>query len=140
MVDSREHSTKASASVSLPSLAQTIKHQISSPAHSFQDKYTDLPCSLPQAGLNLNVLGAVSGVFSGKSKKEIAKDGSSTEWRDDKAAVDGGSRGYFLLGVVCGELLTFVGVGGGNASAVGAADVEESKKSHQGAMADKSFF
>jgi hypothetical protein len=54
--------------------------------------------------------------------------------------VDGGSRGCFLLCVVCGGLLTFVGVGGGNASAVGAADIEESKKSHQGAMADKSFF
>lgn len=45
-----------------------------------------------QAGLNLNIFGALSGVFSGKSKKETAADGSSVEHRDDKAAVKGESR------------------------------------------------
>lgn len=44
-----------------------------------------------QAGLNLNIFGALSGVFSGKSKKETAADGSSVEHRDDKAAVKGES-------------------------------------------------
>lgn len=33
-----------------------------------------------------------------------------------------------------------VGAGAGNFSALGAADLEETKKSNQGAMADKSFF
>lgn len=42
-----------------------------------------------KAGLNLNIFGAVAGVFSGKSKKETAADGSSVEHRDDKAAVKG---------------------------------------------------
>lgn len=42
-----------------------------------------------QAGLNLNIFGAVAGVFSGKSKKETAADGSSVEHRDDKAAIKG---------------------------------------------------
>jgi len=44
-----------------------------------------------KAGLNLNVFGALSGVFSGSSKKETAADGSSVEYRDDKAAVKGWS-------------------------------------------------
>ena len=42
-----------------------------------------------KAGLNLNIFGAVAGVFSGKSKKETAADGSSVEHRDDKAAMKG---------------------------------------------------
>lgn len=44
-----------------------------------------------KAGLNLNIFGAVAGVFSGKSKKETAADGSSVEHRDDKAAMKGWS-------------------------------------------------
>ncbi|KAM0707609.1 hypothetical protein Q7P35_004254 [Cladosporium inversicolor] len=78
-IDSREHTTKASAS----------------------------------AGLNLNIFGAVAGVFSGKSKKETAADGSSVEHRDDKAAIKG--------------------AGAGNLNAVGAADFEETKKSDEAA-------
>ena len=54
-----------------------------------------------QAGLNLNVFGAVSGMFSSKSKKDTAADGSSVEHRDERAAVKG--------------------AGAGNMSAVGAA-------------------
>ena len=44
---------------------------------------------LLQAGLNLNIAGAVSGLFSGKSKKETNADGSSKEEREEKAAVSG---------------------------------------------------
>ena len=42
-----------------------------------------------QAGVNLNIFGAVSGMFSGKAKKETAPDGSSTEQREEQAAVKG---------------------------------------------------
>ncbi|KAM0699334.1 hypothetical protein Q7P36_001381 [Cladosporium allicinum] len=83
MVDSREETTKASAS----------------------------------AGLNLNLFAALSGVFSGSSKKETAADGSSVEHRNDNAGVKG--------------------AGAGNFSALGAADLEQSKKSHQGEIRDK---
>lgn len=93
-------------------------------------------CSLTlQAGLNLNIFGALSGVFSGKSKTETAKDGSSVEHRDDKAAVKGESTRTV---VVCRGVLIFLsGAGAGNLSAVGAADLEENKKSHQGSIEDK---
>lgn len=74
MVDSREHSTKASASV------RSRKYPRSQP------RLTDFS---QKAGLNLNIFGAVAGAFSGKSKKETAADGSSVEHRDDKAAVKG---------------------------------------------------
>lgn len=71
----------------------------------------------------------MAGVFQGKSKKETAADGSSVEHRDDKAAVKG--RFSFLpIHVLRHELLTFdLGAGGGNFSAIGAADLEETKKS-----------
>jgi hypothetical protein len=39
--------------------------------------------------LNLNLFAALSGVFSGSSKKETAADGSSVEHRNDKAAMKG---------------------------------------------------
>jgi hypothetical protein len=72
----------------------------------------------------------VAGVFQGKSKKETAADGSSVEHRDDKAALKGW---FFFLATACllkRELLTFIaGAGAGNFSAVGAADLEETKKS-----------
>jgi hypothetical protein len=71
----------------------------------------------------------VAGVFQGKSKKETAADGSSVEHRDDKAAV----KGWFSFVPMCAlrrGLLTFnLGAGAGNFSAVGAADLEETKKS-----------
>lgn len=42
-----------------------------------------------QAGINLNIFGAIAGAFSGKSQKETAADGSSTEHREDRAKVKG---------------------------------------------------
>ncbi|KAJ9631991.1 hypothetical protein H2203_000392 [Taxawa tesnikishii (nom. ined.)] len=57
------------------------------------------------AGLNLNIFGALSGAFSGKSKKQTQPDGSSTEHRDETAHVRG--------------------VGMGGAQAQGAASAEE---------------
>lgn len=42
-----------------------------------------------QAGLNLNVFGALSGVFSSKSKKETEADGSTTETREENLAASG---------------------------------------------------
>jgi hypothetical protein len=75
-VDNREHSTKASASVCVHGY----------PMYDFALLTYRV---IPKAGLNLNVFGALSGVFSGNSKKETAADGSSVEYRDDKAAVKG---------------------------------------------------
>ncbi|KAI4831937.1 hypothetical protein E4T44_06860 [Aureobasidium sp. EXF-8845] len=56
------------------------------------------------AGLNLNLFGAISGAFSGKSKKETQADGSQVEHRQDNSAIKG--------------------VAMGNGSAAGAADAE----------------
>ncbi|KAH0170827.1 hypothetical protein KCU67_g2457, partial [Aureobasidium melanogenum] len=56
------------------------------------------------AGLNLNLFGAVSGAFSGKSKKEKQADGSEIEHRKDNSAIKG--------------------VAMGNGSVAGAADAE----------------
>lgn len=61
------------------------------------------------------------------------------EHRDDKAAVKGLM--LAMLHLVRRQTADFaLGAGAGNFSALGAADVEETKKSNQGAMADKSFF
>ena len=53
--------------------------------------------SFPQAGLNLNIFGAISGVFSGRSKKttDIAKDGSSksVEHSEGQGAYKGAAAG-----------------------------------------------
>jgi hypothetical protein len=68
-------------------------------------------------------------VFQGKSKKETAADGSSVEHRDDKAAVKG-QVSFFSMHALRHQLLTSnAGAGAGNFSAVGAADLEETKKS-----------
>jgi len=90
---------------------------------------------IAKAGLNLNIFGALSGVFSGSSKKETAADGSSVEHRNDKAAM----KGWFSLSRILREqwLTLNAGAGAGNLSAVGNADVEESKKSHRGEIQDK---
>jgi hypothetical protein len=87
--------------------------------------------------LNLNLFAALSGVFSGSSKKETAADGSSVEHRNDKAAMKG--KCSVEVRAVYGLTLIFVvaGAGAGNFSALGAADVEQSKKSHQGEIRDK---
>lgn len=42
-----------------------------------------------QAGVNLNVVGALAGAFSGKSNKETKEDGSSDEHREGKTSVRG---------------------------------------------------
>ena len=42
-----------------------------------------------KAGLNLNLAGAVSGLFSSSSKKETGEDGSSVETKTEKAKVNG---------------------------------------------------
>jgi len=42
-----------------------------------------------QAGLNLNLAGAVSGLFSSKSKKTTNPDGSSVEEREENDAAKG---------------------------------------------------
>ena len=42
-----------------------------------------------QAGLNLNLAGAVSGLFSSKSMKTTNPDGSSVEEREENAAAKG---------------------------------------------------
>jgi len=82
-----------------------------------------------KAGLNLNIFGAVAGVFQGKSKKETAADGSSVEHRDDKAAVKGWFPSCYCVHWECELLTSDLGAGAGNFSAVGAADLEETKKS-----------
>ncbi|KAF2482380.1 hypothetical protein BDY17DRAFT_324667 [Neohortaea acidophila] len=45
------------------------------------------------AGINLNIFGAIAGAFSGKSQKETAADGSSTEHREGRAKVKGAGEG-----------------------------------------------
>lgn len=45
--------------------------------------------SFSQAGLNLNVFGALSGVFSGKSNKDVEADGSSTEQKEEQSHLKG---------------------------------------------------
>jgi len=45
--------------------------------------------SYHQAGINLNVFGALAGAFSGKSTKETAADGSSVEYREDEGRMKG---------------------------------------------------
>ena len=57
-----------------------------------------------QAGLNLNIFGAVAGAFSGKSKKETAADGSSVEQREEQAHVKGA---YAFLPVAKHRLTLF---------------------------------
>jgi len=68
--------------------------------------YSKLPADLihSQAGLNLNIFGALSGAFSGKSSKEQAKDGSEVERREETSHIKG--------------------VGMGNARAAAAANAE----------------
>jgi len=46
-----------------------------------------------QAGLNLNVVGALSGAFSGKSDKKTEKDGSSVEHKEEQTHVKGAGAG-----------------------------------------------
>jgi hypothetical protein len=74
-------------------------------------------------------------VFSGSSKKETTADGSSVEHRNDKAAMKGGSHANSLIATQVSDSNS--GAGAGNLSAVGNADVEESKKSHRGEIQDK---
>ena len=50
-----------------------------------------------QAGLNLNVVGALKGAFSSKSKKETEADGSSTEHREEQAKVKGKMKPHILV-------------------------------------------
>ncbi|KAF4550058.1 Hypothetical protein D9617_19g103640 [Elsinoe fawcettii] len=45
------------------------------------------------AGLNLNIFGAVSGIFSSKSRKDTAKDGSSVEHREENGRIKGAGHG-----------------------------------------------
>ncbi|KAK8217508.1 hypothetical protein M8818_001266 [Zalaria obscura] len=45
------------------------------------------------AGLNLNIFGAISGAFSGKSKKQQQPDGSSVENREERSHVQGAGAG-----------------------------------------------
>ncbi|KAK5136779.1 hypothetical protein LTR08_002075 [Meristemomyces frigidus] len=52
-----------------------------------QEKCLDSNCF--SAGLNLNLVGAVSGMFSSKSDKKTEADGSSTEHRSEQAHVKG---------------------------------------------------
>jgi hypothetical protein len=68
--------------------------------------------NFPQAGLNLNLFAALSGAFSGKSKKtkNTAEDGSSVETEDTR--VTGHANG----------------VGAGNLSAVGQAQAQSSER------------
>ena len=70
-----------------------------------------------QAGLNLNVFGALSGAFSSKSKKEMEPDGSSIETRE--------------------ETLAGSGAGAGNLNAAAAANAEQHAKQTRAAIQQK---
>ena len=49
------------------------------------------PLLLLQAGLNLNIFGALAGALSSKSSKETAEDGSTLETEEKRAGVKGQS-------------------------------------------------
>lgn len=72
-----------------------------SPLHPDFITFRKADCS---SQLNLNLFGAISGAFSGKSKKEKQADGSEVEHRQDNSAIKG--------------------VAAGNGSAAGAAAAE----------------
>lgn len=71
-LESKESSASANASVGL---SMTVLVTLSD--------------SFSQAGLNLNVFGALSGVFSGKSNKDVEADGSSTEQKEEQSHLKG---------------------------------------------------
>jgi len=50
-----------------------------------------------QAGLNLNLVGAVSGLFLSKSSKETGTDGQVIERKDEQAAIKGESLALFCV-------------------------------------------
>jgi cytochrome c oxidase assembly protein subunit 15 len=75
VIEETETSSKASASVggirgSLGALQEALTRRL-------------------QAGLNLNVFGAIAGAFSSKSSKQTEDDGSTTETRQEKLAGKG---------------------------------------------------
>ncbi|GAB7349385.1 hypothetical protein MBLNU459_g8509t1 [Dothideomycetes sp. NU459] len=98
------------------------QQQVSKPAQHGQLAREEREASAKasaSAGLNLNVFGAISGAFSGKSKKEQQADGSSKEQREEAAHIRG--------------------VGMGNAQAVGAANAEaKSREMREQIMAGES--
>lgn len=79
VVEEQESSSKASASVYFTHTA-------------LSDAVANTLC---QAGLNLNVFGAVAGMFSSKSSKSAGADGSTVETREDQSRV----QGKYVLGV-----------------------------------------
>ncbi|KAK0362294.1 hypothetical protein LTR94_020033 [Friedmanniomyces endolithicus] len=88
-LEAKEHSASGSASV--PEEWQRRKVQLI--AHPYY-----------QAGINLNVFGALAGAFSGKSTKETAADGSSVEYREDEGRVKGAGKGNLqAVGAAQGE-------------------------------------
>jgi hypothetical protein len=77
-LEAREQNASASANVCLCSLTS-----------AFSRKSRKL--TMAQAGLNLNIFGALSGAFSSKSKKQTEADGSSLEYGEENAHVKGES-------------------------------------------------
>ena len=49
---------------------------------------------IKQAGLNLNIFGAVAGAFSNKSSKKTEEDSSSVETKEDQAKIMGQGDGH----------------------------------------------
>jgi cytochrome c oxidase assembly protein subunit 15 len=76
VIEETETSSKASASV-----RDTLSSKCA------RQSRTDVNC--PQAGLNLNIFGAIAGAFSSKSSKQIEDDGSSKEVREENLAAKG---------------------------------------------------
>lgn len=91
-----------------------------------------------QAGLNLNVFGALSGAFSSKSKKETAEDGSSTEERQEQ--LSGSGMHEQLPGHLAREyglLMDGAGAGAGNLNANAAASAEQKARQMRAAIEEK---
>lgn len=116
-IESHEKSASASASVSR--LPITLQPSPSGPkgfsSCSFARKLTK-----DQAGLNLNVFGALSGAFSGKSKKQTNPDGTETEDREEHARVKGAGHGN----------ASAVGAGAAQARDAGFKQVSGSEQKH----------
>ena len=97
-----------------------------------------------QAGLNLNLAAAVSGLFSSKSKKTTNADGSSVEEKEEQAAGKGESDFFSFFATSLSPWIALranrysSGKGVGNLQADAAAAAEENGKQQRAAIQEQS--
>ncbi|KAK0875980.1 hypothetical protein LTR87_010230 [Friedmanniomyces endolithicus] len=103
-------SSASSSAVTKPSPQQQVSQlspgdsTLEAKEHSASGSASLIAHPYYQAGINLNVFGALAGAFSGKSTKETAADGSSVEYREDEGRVKGAGKGTLqAVGAAQGE-------------------------------------